>query len=117
VVAAVGLVVIQASIASARTNKVVLITQTPTVDQARPTQCALAVTALVIGTGNFTGGAASELILGSTGADVVIQGGNGNDCLVGGGGDDSLRGDQGTDTCIGGPGTDTFQATCETQIQ
>lgn len=61
-------------------------------------------------------GAASDLVLGSSGVDT-IRGLGGSDCIVGGGANDSLRGDGGTDVCIGGPGTDTFHSSCETQIQ
>ena len=87
-------------------------------DNFRPSPtCASAITAIVIGTGNFAGGSAGELILGGPNADVIIQGGGGSDCILGGGGNDSLRGDQGTDVCVGGPGNDTFHATCETAIQ
>ena len=87
-----------------------------TPNDLKPAACAgISVTVIVVGSGTFTGGAASELILGSAGVDT-IRGGTGNDCILGGGGNDSLRGDGGTDVCIGGPGTDTFFASCETQI-
>lgn len=78
-----------------------------------PDCAGITVTAVSLG----NGGAASELVLGTAGADSPLRGFNGDDCIVGGGGNDLLRGDGGTDVCIGGPGTDTFHATCETQIQ
>ncbi len=87
-----------------------------TPNDLKPAACAgISVTAIVTGSGTFSGGNPSELILGSAGVDT-IRGGAGNDCILGGGGNDSLRGDGGTDVCIGGPGTDTFFASCETQI-
>lgn len=89
-----------------------------TAEQLKPTpDCsAIVLSALLTGSGTINGGAASELILGSSGVDT-IRGNGGDDCIVAGGGNDSLRGDAGTDVCIGGPGTDTFHPTCETQIQ
>lgn len=115
--ASVGLVLISAL---AATNTVPgssagLSTSAISVDDKKPKpECnGITVTALVIG---GSGGVASELILGTAGADTV-RGFNGDDCIVGGAGNDSLRGDGGVDVCIGGPGTDTFHATCETQIQ
>jgi len=91
-------------------------TQAITPNDLKPAACAaLNLTAKLAGSGTFSGGGASELILGSSGVDT-IRGGAGDDCILGGGGDDSLRGDAGTDVCIGGPGTDTFFASCETQI-
>ena len=116
------ILLMDASVALARTNtvsntKTSVLTITPAVDQFRPTSCTIAVTNAVLGSGNFTGTNANDLMFGSTGADVSIRGGQGNDCLMGGGGNDTLQGDAGTDTCIGGPGTDTFNASCETQIQ
>jgi Ca2+-binding RTX toxin-like protein len=115
------LFVLYASIGMTATNTVPTshasnLTVTSTPDQFRPAECTLAVTAVVTGSGTFTGGDPSELVLGSAGVDLA-QGGKGNDCILGGGGNDDLRGDQGTDTCIGGPGNDTFQSTCEVQIQ
>lgn len=83
----------------------------------KPTDCAgITLTALVVGTGDFEGGAANELILGGPGVDK-IRGRDGNDCVLGGGGNDELRGDGGTDVCIGGPGTDSLDADCETRVQ
>jgi Ca2+-binding RTX toxin-like protein len=100
------------------TSKAGSSTNAKVADNFRPTPtCATAITAIVVGTGNFGGAGAAELILGGPNADVTITGGGGNDCIMGGGGDDNLRGDQGTDTCVGGPGNDTFHSTCETAIQ
>lgn len=47
----------------------------------------------------------NELILGTSGIDI-IDGGNGDDCIVGGGGDDQLYGNNGNDVLVGGPGSD-----------
>lgn len=89
----------------------------PTANQLKPAQCAaLSLSVVRVVSGTFTGTAAAELIIGSSGVDT-LRGGNGDDCILGGSGNDSLRGDGGTDVCIGGPGTDTFHSTCETQIQ
>ena len=91
--------------------------QAITANTLKPTECAgITLTAVVRGSGTFSGTDASELILGSSGVDT-ISGGKGNDCILGGGDDDSLLGNQDTDVCIGGPGTDTFSPSCETQIQ
>jgi len=91
-------------------------TQPITANALKPAACAgISLSAVVVGTGTFSGVSASELILGGAGVDT-IRGGAGSDCILAGGGNDSLRGDSGTDVCIGGPGTDTFFASCETQI-
>ena len=101
--------------------------------QLVPGECASiagSLTALVVGSGNFDGTGASELILGSAGADIIrgrqgndcivsgggnddLQGNQGNDVLVGGGDNDALDGGQANDICDGGSGTDTAQ-NCET---
>ena len=92
-------------------------TQPITANALKPAACAaLNLTAVVVGSGTWSGGSASELILGGAGIDT-IRGGGGGACILGGGGNDSLRGDGGTDVCIGGPGADTFFASCETQTQ
>lgn len=78
------------------------------VNDVKPPACAgLWLTGIVSGSGPLTGTEASELIIGSAGADT-IDGLGGNDCILGGGGDDSLTGQEGNDVCIGGPGNDTF---------
>ena len=87
------------------------------VDEKKPKPSCNGITVTAIVTGGASGGAADELVLGTSAAEANLRGMNGNDCIVGGGGNDTLRGDSGTDVCIGGPGTDTFHATCETQIQ
>ncbi len=88
-----------------------------TANKLKPAACAaLSLTGITTGSGVFSDGNQSNLVLGSAGVDT-IRGGAGDDCILGGGGNDSLRGDGGTDVCIGGPGTDTFFASCETQIQ
>lgn len=83
----------------------------------KPAACAsLTLAGIATGSGTFNDTNASNLVLGSAGADS-IRGRGGSDCILGGGGNDFLRGDTGTDVCIGGPGADTFHGTCETQIQ
>lgn len=83
----------------------------------KPSVCsALALTAIVTGSGTINGtNGVAALILGSGGVDT-ITGRNSSECIVGGGGNDSIAGGAGIDVCIGGPGTDTFTG-CETQIQ
>ena len=88
-----------------------------TVDAKKPKPDCNAITVTAIVTGGANGGNASELVLGTSGVNGNLRGGNGDDCIHGGGGNDTLRGDGGIDVCIGGPGTDSFHATCETQIQ
>jgi Ca2+-binding RTX toxin-like protein len=88
---------------------------TPATLRPNPQCAAVAVTAVVRGSGTITDGANNSLLLGSPVVDNIISG-RGNDCAVGGGGNDSIDGGQGTDVCIGGPGTDTFSG-CETIIQ
>jgi Ca2+-binding RTX toxin-like protein len=90
---------------------------TVAVDQLKPQPQCNGVTPVELVTGGANGGNASELVLGTAGADNPLRGQNGNDCIVGGGGNDLLRGDGGADVCVGGPGADTFHTTCETQIQ
>jgi hypothetical protein len=78
--------------------------------QMVPGECASiagSLTALVVGSGSFDGTAASELILGSAGADT-IRGRQGNDCIVSGGGNDDLEGNQGSDVLVGGDGDDAL---------
>jgi Ca2+-binding RTX toxin-like protein len=109
------------------------VSQAITVSNLAPPECAsiaAGLTQIVVGSGAFDGGAASELILGSAGADTIrgrqgndcivggagndnLQGNQGNDVLVGGADDDALDGNQNTDICYGGSGTDTAQ-NCET---
>ena len=84
--------------------------------ELKPSQCSgVAVTTTIGGTGTFSGGSGSELILGSTARDTISAAG-GNDCIMGGSQADTIDGGSGTDVCLGGPGNDTFQA-CETQVQ
>jgi len=78
--------------------------------QLVPGECASiagSLTALVVGSGTFDGAAASELILGSGGADT-IRGRQGNDCIVSGDGNDDLEGNQGNDVLVGGGGNDAL---------
>ena len=77
-----------------------------TANDLKPPECAaLALTAIVAGSGTFSGSSAAELILGSGGADI-ISGNSGNDCMLGGSGNDTVNGDGGADVLIGGAGDD-----------
>jgi len=90
-------------------------TQAVTADDIKPSACAgVALTAVVAGSGSFSGTAANELITGSAAVDT-IDGLGGDDCILAGAADDSVTGGTGTDVCVGGGGTDTF-ATCETEV-
>jgi Ca2+-binding RTX toxin-like protein len=60
---------------------------------------------LVVGSGNFNGTSAGDLILGSAGPDS-IGGRQGSDCIVGGNGNDTLDGNQQNDVLVGGAGDD-----------
>ena len=85
-----------------------------TADTLKPAACSgITLTTIVSGT---TGTAGNDLIIGTSGIDV-ISGGDGNDCILGGAGADTIDGGNGNDVCIGGPGIDVFLVTCETQIQ
>jgi Ca2+-binding RTX toxin-like protein len=91
-------------------------TRATSADTLKPPACGpITLTATVVGSGIFTGTAASELILGSANADT-INGAGGDDCILGGAGTDTITGGAGNDVCIGGAGIDVF-VTCETQIQ
>lgn len=80
-----------------------------------PPQCAaLDLTNIVVGSGNFKGTNANDLILGGP-DDDTIDGRPGDDCILGGGGDDFMTGSEGADVCIGGPGDDKF-SNCLTEI-
>jgi Ca2+-binding RTX toxin-like protein len=82
----------------------------------KPAVCAaLNLTTILSGTGNITGTAANELILGGPN-NQTIKGDKGDDCILGGAGDDTIDGGGGTDICIGGPGTDTFK-NCTSSFQ
>ena len=58
----------------------------------------------------YTGGAASEKIIGTDGDDV-IHGGDGDDIIRGGAGNDLIGGDGGDDVLSGGLGADVFEWT------
>jgi Ca2+-binding RTX toxin-like protein len=89
---------------------------TPVADDMKPADCdTLPLTAIVRGSGSFSGTSANELVLGSSNGDSP-NAGSGNDCVLGGAGSDIIAGGPGTDVCIGGDGLDTFFG-CETQIQ
>ncbi|MBM3140896.1 MAG: hypothetical protein FJZ92_11995 [Chloroflexi bacterium] len=82
----------------------------------KPAICAaLTLTALVAGSGSFSGTADSELILGSAGADT-ITGNGGDDCILAGDGNDNIRAGLGTNAgggngvLHGGGGTDQCAA-------
>jgi Ca2+-binding RTX toxin-like protein len=93
------------------------VTNTIGANDLKPSTCdSITVTSLVVGSGVFSGTAASELIIGSSGIDTILAGG-GNDCVLAGGGSDVLNGGAGTDVCESGPGLDIFDASCETQNQ
>ena len=96
-----------------------------TVNDLAPSACgSLDLTNVVADSGVFDGTGANDLILGSSGADVINDAptllsntvGGGDDCILGGAGNDTINGGMGDDVCIGGPGTDTF-LNCETEIQ
>jgi Ca2+-binding RTX toxin-like protein len=79
-----------------------------TANSLKPPECAaLTLTTVIVGSGSFSGGGSSALILGSAGADT-IRGQGGSDCIIGGGGNDDLRGGPGTEILLGGPGADTL---------
>jgi Ca2+-binding RTX toxin-like protein len=85
-----------------------------TIDDIKPVECTMNLTALLICPPDCSGSNANELILGSPNAEW-LRGKNGDDCILGGGGDDDIWGDNGNDVCIGGPGNDTFRG-CEVEI-
>ena len=83
-----------------------------TANDLRPPACAgLFLNDIISGSGNFSGTAGNDLIIGSSGDDT-INGMGGNDCIVGGGGNDTIDGGDGSDICIGGPGNNSF-VNCE----
>jgi Ca2+-binding RTX toxin-like protein len=85
-------------------------------DALKPVECAgIAITNIIIDSGNIKGTTQNDLILGSPGVDK-INGKGGIDCILGGGGDDDIAGTGAGDVCIGGPGNDTFSK-CDTIIQ
>ena len=76
--------------------------------QLVPSQCAgisSGLSNLVVGSGDFDGTNAGDLILGSAGDDS-IRGRQSGDCIVGGRGNDVLEGNQGNDVLVGGAGDD-----------
>lgn len=116
--ALVGLAVLASLVALTASNSIPVTRASATsrtidANALKPPACAsLNLTAIALG----NGGAASELVLG-TSAGESLNGGDGDDCILGGGGDDSIRGDAGTDICVGGPGNDSMHPNCETKIQ
>lgn len=76
-----------------------------TANLLKPAECdGINLTRIVIA-GNGTN--ASELILGTAGADT-LYGGGGNDCIVGGEGGDALYGEGGNDIIMGNDGFDSL---------
>ncbi len=76
--------------------------------QLVPSECsgiAGSLSNLVVGSGNFNGTNAGDLILGSAGPDS-IGGRQGSDCILGGNGNDTLDGNQQNDVLVGGAGDD-----------
>jgi Ca2+-binding RTX toxin-like protein len=55
----------------------------------------------------ITGGAGSQIVVGSGFADTISTG-SGNDTINGGAGDDTITGGDGADSMVGGDGDDTF---------
>jgi Ca2+-binding RTX toxin-like protein len=91
------------------------ISRSITVNDLKPAQCdGIHLTNLIAATGMISGTAGNDLILGGAGADT-ISGEGGNDCILGGGGNDTLYGDSGTDVCIGGSGDDILDDSCESK--
>ncbi len=88
-----------------------------TVNTKKPAACTMTLTAIVYCTGGNCDGAngnVNELIIGTTGNDI-IRGRGGRDCILGGDGNDDIQGNNGGDVCFGGLGNDTFSK-CETII-
>lgn len=87
-----------------------------TVNDKKPTQCTMNLTATFTCTGVYNcdapNGVINQLVLGTSG-DERIRGRGGQDCILGGDGNDRLVGNGAGDVCIGGDGDDVF-ATCET---
>jgi Ca2+-binding RTX toxin-like protein len=86
-----------------------------TPEDLAPADCATyqTLTSVVAASGNYTGTAASQLILGSN-SGQTIDGGGGDDCILGGGGNDTLRGAAGVDLIYGGPGNDSIDGGADT---
>ncbi len=84
------------------------------INNKKPAQCTMILTAIVVCTGGNCFGAVgniNELILGTPNSDT-IKGNGGSDCILGGDGIDDIQGNAGGDVCFGGPGIDTFKK-CE----
>lgn len=82
---------------------------TITVSDLAPAECdsiSTALTAIIVcSAGNCDGSNANELILGTSGDDI-IDGKNGLDCIVGGAGNDKMNGGNDDDVLVGGNGND-----------
>ncbi len=69
-----------------------------------PAECAangITVTSIVGGSGTVTSTAANQLVLGSSGADTLNDGGAGTACMVGGAGSDTFNGlNKAGDLCV-----------------
>lgn len=80
----------------------------PTANDIKPAECAaLNLTAIVVGSGTFSGSNANELVLGSAGVDD-IDGVGGDDCVLGGGSADTINGGADNDVLLGGAGADVI---------
>ncbi len=67
-----------------------------------------ATTCTITTTNTQSGGAGSDVLIGTSGNDA-LDGGDGDDVIAGVGGDDALQGDDGRDVLIGGDGGDELK--------
>ncbi len=78
---------------------------TVTANQLKPARCTMDLVNIIIPSNGDNPTQQNDLILGTTGDDIM-RGKKGDDCIVGGGGNDTLRGNNGNDVLIGGDGDD-----------
>jgi Ca2+-binding RTX toxin-like protein len=71
-----------------------------TPDDLKPSECTIAVTSIVSGSGNVSASAGSQLVLGSSANDTISGNIAGNDCIVGGAGTDTVTGLGSGNQCI-----------------
>lgn len=83
-----------------------------TANELKPPECASLDLEEIRAAGGGGGAGHAGLVLGTSGNDRIIGGGD-SDCIVGGAGNDDINAGGGTDICIGGAGVDTFK-NCET---
>jgi Ca2+-binding RTX toxin-like protein len=76
-------------------------------EDLKPSVCTMTLTNIVRGAGTITGTSNNELILGSSGSDIIDAGG-GDDCILGAAGDDNINGGDGDDHILGGDGDDSI---------